>query len=45
MYHYTDGWDWLWMTLIMGFWVVILAVVVYIAVKLAQGGRGGKPSA
>jgi len=45
MYHYADGWDWLWMTLMMGFWVVILALVVYLVVKLTQGDRGGKPSA
>jgi hypothetical protein len=45
MYHYVDGWDWIWMTLMMGFWVVILALVVYLVVKLTQGDRGGKPSA
>jgi len=45
MYHYVDGWDWVWMTLMMGFWVVILALVVFLVVKLVQGDRGGKPSA
>ena len=37
-----DGWDWLWATFMMGFWVVLLGAVIYIAVKLAQGNRGGK---
>jgi heme/copper-type cytochrome/quinol oxidase subunit 2 len=45
MYHYIDGWDWLWMTLMMGLWVVILAAVVYLVVKLSRSDRGGKPSA
>jgi hypothetical protein len=31
-----DGWDWLWMTLMMGFWLVLLAAVIFIAVRLAQ---------
>ena len=31
-----DGWDWLWMTLTMGFWLVFLGAVIYIAVRLAQ---------
>ena len=34
-HHWVDGWDWFWMTLMMGFWVVVLGVVVYVAVKLA----------
>ena len=33
--HWMDGWDWAWMTFMMGFWVVLLGVVVYVAVKLA----------
>ena len=33
--HWMDGSDWAWMTLTMGFWVVLLGVVVYAAVKLA----------
>ena len=33
--HRMDGWDWAWMTLMMVFWVVLLGVAVYIAVKLA----------
>lgn len=31
-----DGWDWLWMTFGMGFWIVLIGVVVYVAVRLAQ---------
>ena len=31
-----DGWDWLWMTLTMGIWLVVLGAVIYIAVRLAQ---------
>jgi len=31
-----DGWDWFWMPFMMGFWVVVLGVVVYVAVRLAQ---------
>lgn len=45
MYHYVDGWDWLWMTLMMGFWVVIVGLVVYLVVKLTQDDPSGKPSA
>ena len=32
MHGWVDGWDWLWMTLMMGFWLVVL----YAAVRLAQ---------
>ncbi len=31
-----NGWDWLWMTLMMGFWLVVLGAVIYIAVRLAH---------
>ncbi len=36
MHTWMDGWDWLWMTLTMGFWLVVLGAVIYIAVRLAQ---------
>jgi heme/copper-type cytochrome/quinol oxidase subunit 2 len=36
MHAWMDGWDWFWMTLMMGFWVVVLGAVIYIAVRLAQ---------
>jgi CubicO group peptidase (beta-lactamase class C family) len=38
----TSGWDWLWGTFMMVFWVALLGVAVYIAVRLAQGDRHGK---
>jgi hypothetical protein len=31
-----DGLDWLWMTFMMGFWIVLIGGVVYVAVRLAQ---------
>jgi heme/copper-type cytochrome/quinol oxidase subunit 2 len=34
--HWMDGWDWVWMTFMMVFWVVALAAAVYVAVKLAN---------
>ena len=36
MHGWVDGWDWLWMTLMMGFWLVVLGAVIYIAVRLAH---------
>ena len=36
MHAWMDGSDWVWMTFMMGFWVALLGVVVYIAVRLAQ---------
>lgn len=41
--HWMNGWDWAWMTLMMGFWVALFGIAVYIAVKLATrppGDRG-----
>ena len=35
MYHWMDGWGW-WMSFMMVFWIVVLGVVVYVAVKLAN---------
>jgi hypothetical protein len=32
---YMSGWHWLWGSLMMGLWVVLIAAVVYFAVKLA----------
>jgi heme/copper-type cytochrome/quinol oxidase subunit 2 len=40
--YWHDGWDWVWMTVTMSFWVVALGVVVYLAVRLAQSERGTK---
>lgn len=36
--YWHDGWDWLWMTFAMGFWLVVLGVV-YLAVRFALGDR------
>ena len=38
MYYpdHMDGWDWLWMAPMMLLWILVLGVVVYIAVKLAN---------
>jgi hypothetical protein len=36
MYHWMDGWDWIGMTLMMAFWIVLIGAVVYIAVRLGQ---------
>ncbi len=36
MHAWINGWDWVWMTFMMGFWVVLLGAAVYIAVRLAQ---------
>jgi hypothetical protein len=36
MYHWMDGWGWLWMGVMMVFWIVVLGAVVYAAVKLAN---------
>jgi heme/copper-type cytochrome/quinol oxidase subunit 2 len=36
MHAWMDGSDWIWMTLMMGLWLVLLGAVVYIAVRLAQ---------
>ncbi len=34
-----SGLDWLWGSLMMGFWVVVLVLVVYLVARLAQGDR------
>jgi heme/copper-type cytochrome/quinol oxidase subunit 2 len=37
-----DGGDWLWMTLGMGFWLIVVGMVVYAAVRFAsRDHRGG----
>lgn len=43
MHTSIDGWGWLWMTLMMGLWLVILGAMIYVAVRLAQ--RPTKPRA
>lgn len=39
MHGYVDSWDWVWMTTITVFWVVLIGAVVYAAVRLAQRDR------
>ena len=36
VYHWMDGWDWFWMSFMMIFWIVVLGLVVYVAVRLAN---------
>lgn len=43
MHGYADGWDWLWMSFMMSFWIVLIGVVVYVAVRLAQRRPHGGP--
>ena len=37
-----DGWDWLWMSFMMAFWLVLLGAVVYVAVRLAHRPPDGR---
>lgn len=39
MHTWVNGWDWLWTTMMMGFWLVVLGAVIFIAVRLAQRPR------
>lgn len=43
-WDHMGGWGWFLGSLAMVLWIVLLGLVVYIAVKLAQGDRGGKTS-
>jgi hypothetical protein len=36
VHGWMDGWDWVWMSFMMVFWVGVLGAVVYAAVRLAQ---------
>jgi hypothetical protein len=39
-----EGFDWFWMTLMMGFWLIAIGTVVYVAVRLAtRRPSGGHP--
>jgi hypothetical protein len=31
-----DGWGWLWMTLMMGFWIALIGIVVFVALWFAR---------
>ena len=37
--NHMEGLDWLWGSLMMGFWIVLIGVVVFLAVRFAQGDR------
>ena len=41
-WHDMNGWDWLWGTLMMGSWVLLIGAVVFLAVRLAHGDRDGR---
>jgi putative membrane protein len=34
-----DGWDWVWMSVMPVIWIALIGVVVYVAVRLANGSR------
>ena len=34
-----DGWDWLWMSFAPVIWIVLIGVVVYVAVRLANSDK------
>ena len=38
-WNHMSGLDWLWGTLMMGFWIVVLGLVVCLVVRMAQGER------
>lgn len=40
--YWHDGWDWLWMTFVMGFWVVLLGLVVYLVARLTERERSDR---
>ena len=43
MYDSMEGWDWVWMSLAMTGWVVVLAIAVYLAVTLATRRTDRRP--
>ena len=36
MHGWMDGWDWVWMSFMMVFWLIVLGAVGYAAVRLGQ---------
>ena len=42
MHTSLDGWEWLWMSFMTVFWVVLIGAVVFVAFRLAQRPREGK---
>ncbi len=43
-WDHMNGWGWFFGSLMTVSWIVLLGLVVYIAVKLAQGDRGRNTS-
>jgi hypothetical protein len=39
-WHDMAGWDWVWMTFMMAFWLAAIGAVVYFAVRLANDRSG-----
>jgi hypothetical protein len=39
--HGADGGDWIWMTFAMSFWLILIGLVVYAAVRLGTRDRHG----
>ncbi len=44
MYHWMDGWDWVWMSFMMVFWIAVLGAVVYAVIRLTQRPPGPRSS-
>lgn len=42
MHVWMNSWDWLWMSILMIGWIVALAAVVYVAVRIAQRPPHGR---
>jgi hypothetical protein len=40
--HWMDGSDWIWMSFMMVFWLVVLGAVIYAAVRLANRSPHGR---
>lgn len=40
--HGMDAWDWIWMTPMMLFWVALIALAVYVGVRLANARSGDR---
>lgn len=44
MHAWMDGWDWVWMSFMMVFWIAVLGAVIYLVVRLAQRPPSGRNS-
>jgi len=38
--HWMDGWNWVWMSFMMVFWIAVLGAVIYFVVRLTQRPPG-----